>query len=149
MPLRGVKGRKGRRSEEGKNEKEETRVTKSILEGLDIERLQQWDAESLLRYAFETFGQRAAIGTSLQKTGIVMIHMAHTLGIPYRVFFIDTLENNPETYKLCDEVERRYGISIERFAPTDEELEGLHREWGQYAHYLARTRCCQKVCLSA
>jgi phosphoadenosine phosphosulfate reductase len=122
--------------------KEDTRVTNSILEEVDIERLQQWDAESLLRYAFETFGQRAAIGTSLQKTGVVMIHMAQALGVPCRVFFIDTLVNNPETYELCDEVEKRYGISIERFAPTDEEVEALRNEWGQYAHYFARTRCC-------
>ena len=117
-------------------------MTSSIIEDVDIERLQKWGAESLLRYAFETFGQRAAIGTSLQKTGVAIIHMAGMLEIPCRVFFIDTLVNNPETYELCDEVERRYGISIERFAPTDEELEGLYREWGQYAHYLARTRCC-------
>ncbi len=122
--------------------KKDTLVTNSILEEVDIESLQQLDAEALLRYASETFGQRAAIGTSLQKTGVVMIHMAHTLGIPYRVFFIDTLKNNPETYELCDEVEQRYGISIERFAPTDTEVEDLYREWGQFAHYLARTRCC-------
>ncbi len=113
-----------------------------ILEDLDIESLEQLDAEALLRYAFETFGQRAMIGTSLQKTGIVMIHMAQELGIPYRVFFIDTLVNNPETYELCDEVEQRYGISLERFAATDEELGDLRNEWGQYAHYLARTQCC-------
>jgi phosphoadenosine phosphosulfate reductase len=122
---------------------EATLVTNRVLEEVDIERLEQWDAESLLRYAFEMFGQRAAIGTSLQKTGVVAIHMAHTLQVPYRVFFIDTLMNNPETYELCEEVERRYGISIERFTPTEQEVDGLYREWGQYAHYLNRTRCCQ------
>ncbi len=117
-------------------------VTNSSLEELDIERLEPWDAESLLRYVFETFGQRAAIGTSLQKTGVVTIDMAHKLGVPYRVFFIDTLMNNPETLELCDEVEQRYGISIERFAPTGEEVEDLYQDWGQYAHYLNRTGCC-------
>lgn len=122
---------------------EERVVTHSILENVDIERLQQWDAGSLLRYAFEVHGQRAAIGTSLQKTGTVAIHMAHTLGVPFRVFFIDTLLNNPETYEFCGEVEQQYGISIERFAPTEEEIEALYREWGQYAHYVNRTRCCR------
>ncbi len=117
-------------------------MTNSILEELDLERIGQWDAESLLRYAFTTFGERAAIGTSLQKTGIVMIHMAHLSEIPYRAFFVDTLVNNPETYELCGDVEHRYGKSLERFAPTDEELEGLHEEWGQYVHYLARSQCC-------
>jgi len=104
--------------------------------------LERFDAEELLRYAFETYGDRAAIGTSLQKTGIVAIDLVHRLGIPYRVFFLDTRANHPETYELLEEVESRYGISIERFAPTDEELEGLHREFGAYPHYLARSRCC-------
>ena len=70
-------------------------MIRNILKEVDIERLARWDAESLLRYAFEMFGQRAAIGTSLQKTGVVAIHMAHALGVPFRVFFIDTLMNNP------------------------------------------------------
>ena len=117
-------------------------VTDSAHEELDIEPLETLETNALLRYAFETMGDRAAIGTSLQKTGIVIIDMVHKLGIPFRVFFIDTLVNNPETNELCDEVENRYGISLERFSPTDAEIEGLCREWGQYAHFLARSQCC-------
>lgn len=117
-------------------------MTANTLNDIHIERLAEWDAESLLRYAFEEFGERAAIGTSLQKTGTVAIHMAHALGIPFRVFFIDTLMNNPETYEFCSEVEQRYGITIEKFAPTEQEVEDLYREWGQYAHYFNRTWCC-------
>lgn len=112
------------------------------VDELDLERLEQLDAPSLLRFAFETFGERAAIGTSLQKTGVVIIDLAHKLGIPYRVFFIDTLMNNDETYELFDEVQQHYDISIENFAPKQEEVESLMRAHGQYAHFLARTTCC-------
>ena len=58
---------------------------------VDIEQLSRLDAAELIRFAFETYGQRAAIGTSLQKTGVVTIDIAHKQGIPFRVFFIDTL----------------------------------------------------------
>jgi phosphoadenylyl-sulfate reductase (thioredoxin) len=108
----------------------------------EIERLNQLDAPELLRFAFGKFGDRAAIGTSLQKTGVVTIDLASRLGIPFRVFFIDTLKNHTETYELLVEVENRYNIKIERFAANEDELHSLYGTYGQYAHFLARARCC-------
>jgi len=109
---------------------------------VNLDELAAMDAEHLLRYAFEQFGSRAAIGTSLQKTGIVMIDIASRLGVDFRVFFIDTLLNHDETYELLGEVEKRYAITIERFAPNQEDIESLNRTAGQWAHFLARTSCC-------
>jgi len=99
--------------------------------------------EELLRHAAGTYGDRAAIGTSLQKTGTVMIDMACRLGLPLRVFFIDTLLNHNETYELLAEFEDRYGITIERFRPDPEAIESLNKSVGQYAHFLARPACCR------
>ncbi|MBL7219277.1 MAG: phosphoadenylyl-sulfate reductase [Phycisphaerae bacterium] len=110
---------------------------------VDIASLDSLGPEELLRYASETFGDRAAIGTSLQKTGTVMIDMAHRLGLPLRVFFIDTLLNHDETYELLGEFEKRYGITIERFSPGGDQIESLNKSVGQYAHFLARPTCCQ------
>jgi len=110
---------------------------------VDIDALASLGPEELLCYAAETFGDRAAIGTSLQKTGTVMIDMACKLGLPLRVFFIDTLLNHDETYELLDEFEKRYGMTIERFSPDPEAIESLNRSVGQYAHFLARPTCCQ------
>ena len=110
---------------------------------VDIASLDSLGPEELLRYASETFGDRAAIGTSLQKTGTVMIDMAHRLGLPLRVFFIDTLLNHDETYELLGEFEKRYGITIERFSPDGDQIESLNKSVGQYAHFLARPTCCQ------
>ena len=110
---------------------------------IDIDALTSLGPEELLRYAGETFGDRAAIGTSLQKTGTVMIDMACKLGLPLRVFFIDTLLNHDETYELLGDIEKRYGITIERFSPDGEEIESLNRSVGQYAHFLARPMCCR------
>jgi len=110
---------------------------------IDIDVLNALGPEELLRYAGGTFGDRSAIGTSLQKTGTVMIDMAHRMGLPLRVFFIDTLLNHDETYELLGQIEERYGITIERFSPDGEEIESLNRSVGQYAHFLARPTCCQ------
>jgi phosphoadenosine phosphosulfate reductase len=110
---------------------------------VDIDALNLLSPEELLRHAVETFGGRAAIGTSLQKTGTVMIDMACKLGLPLRVFFIDTLLNHDETYELLEEFQDRYGITIERFCPDPEAIESLNKSVGQYAHFLARPTCCQ------
>jgi phosphoadenylyl-sulfate reductase (thioredoxin) len=112
------------------------------LEEIDLDRLRSMDAERLLRFAFETFGPRAAIGTSLQKTGVAMIDIASRLDVDFRVFFIDTLLNHDETYELLAEVETRYGITIERFEPDPKDIESLNSTVGQWAHYLARPSCC-------
>ena len=110
---------------------------------VDIDALASLGPEELLRHAVETYGDRAAIGTSLQKTGTVMIDLAARLSLPLRVFFIDTLLNHDETYELLGRIEERYGITIERFSPDPEAIESLNRSVGRYAHFLARPTCCQ------
>ncbi len=112
------------------------------LEDVDLAKLGAMSPEDLLAFAFDRFGPRAAIGTSLQKAGVILIDMASRLGKDFRVFFIDTLLNHSETYELLGQVESRYGIRIERFQPCAEDVESLHRSAGQYAHFLARHTCC-------
>jgi phosphoadenylyl-sulfate reductase (thioredoxin) len=112
-------------------------------ETLDLPNLETANAADLLRYAFERYGARAAIGTSLQKTGIVTIDIASRLGLPLRVFFIDTLLNHDETYALLEEVERRYGITVERFQPDPADLARLHGQYGGSPHFFSREECCR------
>ena len=114
-----------------------------LPDNLNPSDFEHMDAEELLHHAMEQYGDRLAIGTSLQKTGIVIIDIAARLKRPFRVFFIDTLLNHTETYELLEEVQDRYHLNIERFAPDPAEIESLHRSVGQYAHFLARPTCCQ------
>ena len=118
-------------------------TAKTEQAAIDLGALASMDAAELLTFAFERYGNRLAIGTSLQKSGVIMIDMAHRLGLPIRVFFIDTLMNNPETYELIEEVQDRYSITIERFSPDPEDVESLYKSVGQYAHFLARPSCCR------
>ncbi|MHC4563180.1 MAG: phosphoadenylyl-sulfate reductase [Planctomycetota bacterium] len=118
-------------------------MTAPAIADIHLEELEQMSPPELLTFAFEQFGERAAIGTSLQKTGMVIIDMASRLGIPFRVFFVDTLLNHRETYDLLEETEKRYAITIERFTPSPDDIDSLHRTAGQWAHFLARTSCCR------
>ncbi len=113
------------------------------IHDVNLDELNAMDAQSLLRFAFEHFGQRAAIGTSLQKTGVIMIDLAREIDLGLRVFFVDTLLNPQETYDLYEQVERHFGLTIERYAPDDESLAWLHETFGQNAHYFNRQLCCR------
>lgn len=109
---------------------------------VDLDALNAMDAAELLRFALENFPGRAAIGTSMQKTGCVNMDIASRLGTEYRVFFIDTLLDYAETYELIERSETHYGIAIERFQPDPQELADL-RDWlGQWEHFFNRKACC-------
>ena len=108
-----------------------------------IEHLRGKEPEELIRFSFVNYGKKAAIGTSLQKTGVVIIDLASKLGVDFRVYFVDTRENFPETYELVEEVEKKYGITIERIYPDKKDIEQLEKQYGSYAHYFARSQCCR------
>ncbi|MBV8640927.1 MAG: phosphoadenylyl-sulfate reductase [Verrucomicrobia bacterium] len=71
----------------------------------------------VLRWAFEQFGNEAAIGTSFQGAGLVTIHQAVAAGIPIPVFTIDTGLLFEETLELKARLERFFGIAIESLVP--------------------------------
>ena len=71
----------------------------------------------ILRWTWERFGTRAAIGTSFQGAGLVMIHHAVKAGLPFPVFTIDTQLLFAETYALKRQLEEFFGLEIEGLVP--------------------------------
>ena len=71
----------------------------------------------ILRWTWERFGTRAAVGTSFQGAGLVMIHHAVKAGLPFPVFTIDTQLLFPETYALKQRLEDFFGLEIEGLVP--------------------------------
>lgn len=98
----------------------------------------------LIAEIFRRFGDRAAIGTSGQMTGVAMIDMAIEAGVKPRVFTIDTLRLFPETHQLFDEVEKKYGIRVERVKPDPQRVEKMVKEHGEYLFFDSREK--QKLC---
>ncbi len=103
------------------------------------------DPEALIRETFSRFGKRAAIGTSGQLTGVVMIDQAVRSGIKPRIFTIDTLRLFPETYELFDAIEKKYHLKVERMTPDPAKLAAMVKEHGEYLFFDSKKKqelCC-------
>lgn len=107
--------------------------------------LNRMSPEELLQWAWQSCGERAAILTSFQNTGCVMIDMARRAAPRLRVVTIDTLRLPQETYDLMNALEARYGINIERFTPDPRQLERMLQDHGEYLFFDSREKqefCC-------
>jgi phosphoadenosine phosphosulfate reductase len=82
----------------------------------------------ILGWAWERFGERAAIGTSFQGAGLVMMHLARSQSLPFPVFTLDTGLLFPETLELKKRLEDYFGYSIETLRPdlTVEQQAAVH-----------------------
>ena len=101
--------------------------------------------QEILFQIFKRFEEHAAIITSGQLTGMIIIHMAHENGIPFRVCTIDTLRLFPETYAFLDQVEARYGIQIEQIKPNLERVNRMVNQHGEFLFFDSKDKqeyCC-------
>ncbi len=96
----------------------------------------------LLRWAWERFGTRAAIGTSFQGAGLVMIHHAMKAGLPIPVFTLDTQLLFPETYELKRRLENFFELKIESLVPEQTPAEQA-AEHGPELWLRKPDFCCQ------
>jgi phosphoadenosine phosphosulfate reductase len=92
------------------------RVTPAEVRELD-QHFNQQPTEKILAWAWERFGARAAIGTSFQGAGLVMIHLAKQHGLNLPVFTLDTGLLFPETVALKGRLEEFFGLKIESLEP--------------------------------
>jgi phosphoadenosine phosphosulfate reductase len=100
----------------------------------------------LIHEIFVRFGSRAAIGTSGQLTGVVMIDQAVQSGVKPRIFTIDTLRLFKETYELFDAIEKRYQVQVERIRPDPGKIEAMVKEHGEHLFFDSKQKqelCCR------
>ncbi len=90
--------------------------------------LDQWSPEDLLRWAYVTFGGYVEIASGFGPEGMVLIDIAARVQPEFRIFTLDTEFLFPETYELMRQVEKRYGIGVERLKPAQspDDQERLH-----------------------
>jgi phosphoadenosine phosphosulfate reductase len=74
-------------------------------------------SEEILTWAWRRFGTKAAIGTSFQGSGLVMMHLAKEAGLAFPVFTLDTGLLFPETLELKKRLEDFYSWKIESLVP--------------------------------
>lgn len=97
--------------------------------------------EEVLAWAWERYGQRAAIGTSFQGAGLVLLHLARRRGLDFPVFTLDTGLLFPETMALKERLESFFGVSIESVRP-DLTLEQQAETFGPELWKRNPDQCC-------
>ena len=74
---------------------------------------------------------------------VVLIDMASRVGVPYRVFTLDTGRLHGETYKFLDTVRERYDVAIDAYFPQPDPVQALVREKGLFSFYRdGHQECC-------
>ncbi len=95
----------------------------------------------ILTWAWDRFGERAAIGTSFQGAGLVMIHHAVKAGLPLPVFTLDTQLLFPETLETKRRLENFFELKIESLYP-DQTPEQQDAELGPELWKTRPDTCC-------
>ena len=99
----------------------------------------------MLFHLFKRFKKRAAIVTSGQLSGMVLVHMAYENRLPFRVCTIDTLRLFPEAYEFFKKVEARYNLRIERIQPHSQAIRSMVAQHGEYLFFDSKKKqeyCC-------
>ena len=107
--------------------------------------LKGYAPEDVLRRLAETHAGKTAFSTSLGAEDQVITHMIATLGLPVRIFTLDTGRLFPETYELLDITSKKYGIPIEVCFPDAAAVEKMVNEKGINLFYDSienRKLCC-------
>lgn len=91
-------------------------LTAASVKRLD-EQFADAPTEKALAWAWQRFGNRAAIGTSFQGAGLVMMHLAKEHGLGFPIFTLDTGLLFPETLELKKRLEDFFGFKIESLVP--------------------------------
>ena len=104
------------------------------------------DPQTILFELFKRFKGRAAIISSGQLTGLVLIQMAFENQLPFRVCTIDTGRLFQETYDFLEQVENHYGIQIERISAQRTSVDQMVKQHGEYLFFDSQAKqeyCCK------
>ncbi|MBD3265890.1 phosphoadenylyl-sulfate reductase [bacterium] len=81
-------------------------------------KLECYRPQEIIRWAYETFGSKLAMLSSMQKTASVLTHMLYAEGLTdVEIIFIDTGYHFPETLELRDWMIEEYGVNIQTYSP--------------------------------
>ncbi len=106
--------------------------------------LEPLTAEARIGWAVERFADRVVLLSSMQRTGVVLMHMFHTLGLPNEVVFIDTGYHFFETLRLRDQTQRQWRLNLVTLYP-ELTLEDQEARFGKKLFSCAdgQPECCR------
>jgi len=86
------------------------------LEALNA-KLGDADAETLIAWAAERFGERLVMSSSFGAHSAVMLHLVHRVAPTTPVILVDTGYLFPETYRFAETLRQRFGLNLQVFGP--------------------------------
>ena len=108
-------------------------------------RFEKTAPEEVLRFFLNEFKGKIALSSSLGIEDQVLTHIVSEFDKQCRIFTLDTGRLFPETYKLIDETNKRYNISIEVYFPDYKRVQQMVKEKGINLFYESidnRKECC-------
>lgn len=110
---------------------------------------QALEATGALREALIRWPGRVAVASSFSREDVVAIHLtqqvAAELGVPVRVFALDTGRLPEETWLTAERVRRELGVAVEWHHPQAADVEALLAQDGPFGFresVACRQRCC-------
>lgn len=97
--------------------------------------------QEVLRWAAQNFGEKLAVVTSFQPTGIVILDMLMSVAPETTVLTLDTGLLFPETYTLMDTLERRFGLRLVRIHP-ELSVHEQNQVYGSNLWDVSPDQCC-------
>ena len=120
-----------------------TRETKhNFVVSEETERLECLSLDELLCWCWNYFGDKAAIGTSFQGSGLVIIDHALRNGCNFPIFTIDTGLLFPETLELKKKLEDFWDVKIQSVHP-EQTIEEQKKTMGPELWKTNPDSCCQ------
>ena len=119
-------------------------MTAETVKALDpaAEKLEGRDPAEIVELALREFSPEITVSFSGAED-VVLVDMASRVGVPYRVFTLDTGRLHGETYKFLDTVRERYDVAIDAYFPQPDAVQALVREEGFYSFYRdGHQECC-------
>ena len=118
------------------------RVTEQSLDGLNA-RFEGAGPEQILRFAHDTFGERAALLSSMQRAGTALCHVADRAGLAFDVLFVDTGVLHAETLATRDALARTHPrLRVVTLHPARDFARQTADEGVLYLSREGQQRCC-------
>ena len=119
------------------------RLTQAQLGDLN-KTFEQRTPQELLAWARETFGDRVAAISAMQRSGSVVCRMISQMDQPMPVLFVDTGVMFPETLWTRDQMAERYGIEIRTLAARQSMEEQCIEHGVLYLTPEGQEECCHR-----
>ena len=104
-------------------------------------RFEHSSAKEILRWAWDTFGPKAAASSSFQTQSMPLLHLIAQVCPEMPVIFLDTGFHFPETLAFRDELQARFGLNLIIARPSIEKNQ-LIAQYGEGLYRRDPDLCC-------